>query len=495
MAARMNPHDEVAARLAAIVESSEDAIIGTTSDGVITSWNRAAEKMFGYTAAEAIGRHIALIIPEDLRKEEDDVLARVRRGKGVQRFETVRVAKNGQRLTVSLTVSPIRDAAGQVVGASKIARDITDRKRAAEALAHSETQAGAILEAVSEGIVIVDQRGTIVSVNRRTEAMFGYPREALLGQPLEMLLPERLRSRHSGHRASYFQDPRGRPMGQGLDLLARRSDGTEFPVEISLSYVETEKGLRGLAFVTDITQRPSMERATRQAERLAALGRLSAGIAHELNNPIGIISSRIEIMLLDAESQPLPTEVTEDLRVLHRNAQRVARIAQGLLSFARQSSGERAPVDLNHLVEETLLLTEKQLIESGITIERALAPDLPPVLGDSNALQQVVLNLLTNARDALEKGGKIAVGTSVVAGRPGGARLTVRDTGSGIPPEHLPRIFDPFFTTKSEGTGLGLSISYGIVRDHQGTVDVQSRPGQGTTFTLTFPIIAEDGHS
>jgi signal transduction histidine kinase len=117
------------------------------------------------------------------------------------------------------------------------------------------------------------------------------------------------------------------------------------------------------------------------------------------------------------------------------------------------------------------------------------------VLGDSNALQQVVLNLLTNARDALEKGGKIAVGTSVVAGRPGGARLTVRDTGSGIPPEHLPRIFDPFFTTKSEGTGLGLSISYGIVRDHQGTVDVQSRPGQGTTFTLTFPIIAEDGHS
>ncbi len=489
----MTPHDEIAARLAAFVESSDDAIIGKTLDGVITSWNPAAERMFGYTTAEAVGQPITLIIPEDLRREEEDVLARIRRGEGVEHFETVRVTRNARRLNISLTVSPIRNAAGQVVGASTIARDVTERKRAAEALLRSDTQARAILEAASEGIVIIDQSGVIVSVNRKTEEMFGYPREALLGQPLELLMPERLRSRHAGHRAAYFLDPHVRPMGRGLDLVARRRDGTEFPVEISLTYVQTENGLQGLAFVTDITQRQSLERVTRQAERLAALGRLSAGIAHELNNPIGIISSRIEIMLLDAESQPLPAEVTEDLRVLHRNAQRVARIAQGLLSFARQSSGERGPVDLNHLVEETLLLIEKQLITNGITIERALAPVLPPVLGDSNALQQVVLNLLTNARDALAGGGKIAVETSVIPGRPVEARLTVRDTGAGIPPELLPKIFDPFFTTKSEGTGLGLSISYGIVRDHQGTVDVQSQPGQGTTFILTFPTIAEGG--
>ncbi len=489
----MTPHDEIAARLAAFVESSDDAIIGKTLDGVITSWNPAAERMFGYTTAEAVGQPITLIIPEDLRREEEDVLARIRRGEGVEHFETVRVTRNARRLNISLTVSPIRNAAGQVVGASTIARDVTERKRAAEALLRSDTQARAILEAASEGIVIIDQSGVIVSVNRKTEEMFGYPREALLGQALELLMPERLRSRHAGHRAAYFLDPHVRPMGRGLDLVARRRDGTEFPVEISLTYVQTENGLQGLAFVTDITQRQSLERVTRQAERLAALGRLSAGIAHELNNPIGIISSRIEIMLLDAESQPLPAEVTEDLRVLHRNAQRVARIAQGLLSFARQSSGERGPVDLNHLVEETLLLIEKQLITNGITIERALAPVLPPVLGDSNALQQVVLNLLTNARDALAGGGKIAVETSVIPGRPVEARLTVRDTGAGIPPELLPKIFDPFFTTKSEGTGLGLSISYGIVRDHQGTVDVQSQPGQGTTFILTFPTIAEGG--
>jgi signal transduction histidine kinase len=225
-----------------------------------------------------------------------------------------------------------------------------------------------------------------------------------------------------------------------------------------------------------------------QEEKMLSLGRLAAGLAHELNNPIGVISSRIEIMLLDAEAQPVYGQLGEDLRVLHRHAQRVTRIAQGLLSFSRQSSGRRGPVDLNHLVEETLLLVERPIAKHGLKVTRRLAADLPPLWGDGNTLQQVVLNLLTNARDAIEGKGEITVETSRAAGEPDALRLVVRDTGPGIPPEALPRIFDPFFTTKAEGTGLGLSVSYGIVRDHQGTVDVESRPGEGTTFILTFPV-------
>ncbi len=487
----MSPYRENDAWLAAIIRSSDDAIISKTLEGIVTSWNPAAERIFGYREAEMIGQSITRIIPEERTSEEEQILERIRRGETVDHLETVRVTKGGRRIDISLTSSPIKDEQGRIIGASKIARDITEHMRAAAAVHRSEAQTDAIFEAASDAILIVDQSGVITSANRKTEEMFGYPREALMGQPLEMLLPERLRGRHIGHRAAYFQEPHVRPMGRGLDLVARRGDGSEFPVEISLSYMETEDGLRALAFVTDITRRQAMERAARQAERLSALGRLSAGIAHEVNNPIGIISSRIEIMLLDAEAQPLPGTVTEDLRVLHRHAQRVARIAHGLLSFARESSAAQEPVDLNHVVEETLLLMEKDLAKGGITIRRSLPSNLPPVHGDPSALQQVVMNLLTNAGDALGRGGEISLETCVVSGEKGRVRLTVRDTGPGISPDVLPRIFDPFYTTKPDGTGLGLSISYGIVSEHKGTIDVESLPGRGTTFILTFPMARE----
>ncbi len=487
----MSPYRENDAWLAAIIRSSDDAIISKTLEGIVTSWNPAAERIFGYREAEMIGQSITRIIPEERTSEEEQILERIRRGETVDHLETVRVTKGGRRIDISLTSSPIKDEQGRIIGASKIARDITEHMRAAAAVHRSEAQTDAIFEAASDAILIVDQSGVITSANRKTEEMFGYPREALMGQPLEMLLPERLRGRHIGHRAAYFQEPHVRPMGRGLDLVARRGDGSEFPVEISLSYMETEDGLRALAFVTDITRRQAMERAARQAERLSALGRLSAGIAHEVNNPIGIISSRIEIMLLDAEAQPLPGTVTEDLRVLHRHAQRVARIAHGLLSFARESSAAQEPVDLNHVVEETLLLMEKDLAKGGITIRRSLPSNLPPVHGDPSALQQVVMNLLTNAGDALGRGGEISLETCVVSGEKGRVRLTVRDTGPGISPDVLPRIFDPFYTTKPDGTGLGLSISYGIVSEHKGTIDVESLPGRGTTFILTFPTARE----
>jgi two-component system cell cycle sensor histidine kinase/response regulator CckA len=399
---------------------------------------------------------------------------------------------------------PGRDAPFGVLGAHTVSRrtftrdDVTflqsianviasaiDRARTDEAVRRHEEKMRAILEAAAEGVVIVNDTGRIEFVNTKTEAMFGYDRRELIGEPLETLLPERFRAAHVEHRAGYFAAPRARPMGLGLELAGRRKDGGEFPVEISLSFVRTEAVAVG--FITDVTTRRSLERAARQAEKLASLGTLAAGLAHEFNNPIGIISSRTELMLLEADSRGLPEDVREDLRVLHRHAQRVSRIAHGLLSFARQSTGQPTSVELNPLVEDTLLLIEQQLVKEAVVVRRHLAPALPPLWGDANAIQQVLMNLLTNARDALHGQGEITVETSAVSEPPGGVRLIVRDTGSGIAPDVLPRIFDPFYTTKSEGSGLGLAISYGIVRDHQGTIDVQSSPGQGTTFVLTFP--------
>jgi PAS domain S-box-containing protein len=507
---------------------------------------------------------------------------------------------------------------------------------------------------------MVDREGQIVRTNVRLEQMFGYERGELDGQALETLLPERLRAAHTRHRNGYFTEPRVRPMGLGLELMARRKDGREFPVEISLSYMEIDEELLALAFISDITLRKNVERrlqaefvvtrvfaepcraeelaprllqalcesldwdlgelwrvdgdvlrydagwhrpdpdttefdaasreitlprgtglagkaweaeralwmregllvgpcaatvtglglrsgcafpirvgrtligimvlVTRdarepdeallamltdigsrigqhldhrrvelelrqqrevlfQSEKLSALGRLVAGVAHEMNNPLGIISSRIELMLGEAEGQAFPAQLLEDLRVIHRNVLRVAGVAQALRSFARQSTGERRPVDLNAVVAETLLLVGKPMSTDNVRITTALDPVLPSLLGDANALQQVLLNLLTNAREALTAGGEISIQTGCDPARPGRLRLIVTDTGPGIPPAHLPHLFEPFYTTKPSGTGLGLAVSYGIVQNHLGTIDVHSVAGQGATFTLSFPVL------
>jgi PAS domain S-box-containing protein len=367
------------------------------------------------------------------------------------------------------------------------------------ALRMSEATAHAVLESASEGIILIGPAGRMALVNAAAERLFGYARSELLGQPLEMLLPERIRGTHVAHRTDYFAEPRVRPMGIGLDLSGRRKDGSEFPVEISLSHVESPDGGIAMAFITDISERKRVEEQLEhqrevlyQNEKLTALGTMAAGIAHEMNNPLGIITTRIEVMLLDAEQQTLPAQVLEDLQVLHRASQRVARIAASLRSFARHTPDERVPLDLNAVVEASLQLVRKPLEADNIKIVARLQPALAPILGDAATLHQVLMNLLTNAREAMPNGGQISIETAP-AERPGWIRLLVADTGAGIPAEDVSRIFDPFFTTKRTGTGLGLSVTYGIIQEHGGTVDVQSRPGAGTTFILSFPTTSPAG--
>jgi PAS domain S-box-containing protein len=344
-----------------------------------------------------------------------------------------------------------------------------------------------VIESLGEGLVTLDLAGQVTGWNRAMQERSGVPAHEAMGH--------RFLDRFPAYAREGLAEPLGRLLDGTIETLTLPSLIHETPhgqVVQNLTGTLLRQGgepAGAVLLIQDITERVALERSARQGEKLAALGTLAAGLAHELNNPIGIISSRIEIMLLDAEAEPLPTTVMEDLRVLHRHAQRVARIAQGLLSFARQSPGQRGPVDLNHLVEETLLFMGKQVGKGGIAVRRALTPGLPLVWGDENALQQVVVNLLTNARDALTHGGEITVRTRALPGESSAVSLIVSDSGPGIPADVLPRIFDPFFTTKPDGTGLGLSISYGIVREHQGTMDVQSTPGEGATFILTFPAV------
>ena len=351
--------------------------------------------------------------------------------------------------------------------------------------------ATAYFESAAWAMLSVDKDGIIRRANQKATEMFGYETKELVGQPLEILVPERLRERHRAHRGAYFGEPRTRPMGIGMNLVGARKDGSEFPVEVSLNFFHSAGGGVVNAVISETTERLKLERDARRNETLTALGAIAAGVAHELNNPLAVVSSRIELML--AAGAELSPQMREDLDVVHRNARRASRIAAELLNSARQRPSERRPIQLNQLVEETLLIFREQMRREGIAITTVFDNSLPPVIGDRTALGQVLINLLTNARDAMSGGGgSIRIETGAANGRPGFMQLSVSDTGRGIPADALARIFDVFYTTKSTGTGLGLWLCRRIMLEHQGRIDVQSEVGKGATFVMTLPAEADD---
>jgi PAS domain S-box-containing protein len=254
-----------AAYLAAIVESSHDAIISKNLAGIVTTWNRAAAAMFGYQAEEIVGRPVSVLFPSDRFDEEGLILERIFRGERIEHFETRRRHKDGRDVPVSLTISPIRDPTGTIIGASKIARDITERNRTAEeALRKSEERLRRVIEATPNALVTIRMTGQIEMVNAQAERMFGYSRDELLGQPVEMLVPERFRRHHPELRNFFFGDPRSRPMGAGRDLYGLKKDGSEFPVEIGLNPIETDEGTMVLSAIVDISTRKRLEERFRR---------------------------------------------------------------------------------------------------------------------------------------------------------------------------------------------------------------------------------------
>jgi PAS domain S-box-containing protein len=344
-------------------------------------------------------------------------------------------------------------------------------------------------EAASEGLIIADRGGFIVEVNRQVERLFGYSQEELVGQPIEVLLPTALRERHRKHVEDYFAAPRTRAMGIGLSLAGRRKDGSEFPIEIGLTYARaTSRGDLVVAAVTDISQRLALETEARRAETVISLGTFAAGIAHDLNNPLQVIRSRSELVL---ESPPSTTasELTEDLATIHRQAERASRIVEGFLELSRQREKAIAPLDINQLVENTLLLIGEQMRKAGINVRIELDRSLALVNGDATALERVLVNLLSNARDAMPQGGQVLIESRELLESPGWLHLLIADTGPGISPDALKRIFDLLYTTKPSGTGLGLWMSRRIIQEHNGRIEVQSELGRGTTFTIMLPAM------
>jgi PAS domain S-box-containing protein len=472
--------------VAAVLDTVGALVVVLDADGDIVRFNRACEATVGRTLADVRGRPFwDVFVDAEGREAARAVLEGARARPSPTYHESALVTTEGERRTIAWASTSVLDREESTSFIVATGIDISERKRAEDALRRSEATARAFLESAAEAVLITDPSGTMTVVNTQAERIFGYSRDELVGQSVELLIPERLRTPHVQHRARYMDNPGIVPIGSRLPLVGRRRDGTEFPVEVSLSFIETDDGLRVMAFVVDITERVAMQQRARQTDKLAALGTLAAGIAHEVNNPVGIISTRAELML----REPGVTEQqTADLQVVLRQARRVGKIVTGLLSFARQSPGTREPVDVNAIIDDTVGLVEDPMRKSRVALRLELDRNLPRILGDPTTVQQVILNLLTNAREAMTDGGEVRIETALGGEAADHVRVTVSDTGPGMPPDVVAKIFEPFYTTKTHGTGLGLAVSYGIVRDHGGTIDVESKPGEGTRFVLTFPV-------
>jgi len=501
-----------AARLASIIQSSHDAVIGESLDHVITSWNPGAERLYGYPAAEMIGRHIEMLILPENRAAEREIQARIARGDQVEQFQSERVRKDGATVKVSMTLSPIADRTGTIVGVSTVSRDITGQQRA-------DAQFRGLLEAAPDAVVCVDAGGRIVLVNAQTERLFGYGREELTGQLVEILVPDAIRAGHPVHRAGYMADPRPRQMGEGIELAGRRRDGSTFPAEISLSAIDTGESILVMAAVRDVrerlelqaererlktqAERDRLERQLHQSQRLESLGQLAGGVAHDFNNLLAVISNYAAFVAEEIDTKTPQQEwqaVREDIWQIQQAAERAGGLTHQLLAFARRDVIQPRALDLNRVIEGVEQLLVRTLGEH-VELSTLLAAGLQPVLADPGQIEQVLVNLAVNARDAMPGGGKLIVTTASTSidedhaatrvGLSAGpyVSLKVSDTGTGMPQEVIDRAFEPFFTTKAkgEGTGLGLATVYGIVSQVGGYVQIYSEPGLGTTFTILLP--------
>jgi len=618
---------QVERMLAAIVASADAAIIGKTLDGIVTSWNPGAERLFGYKAAEMIGKPIETIASPTRPGEMARILARIGRGERIEHLETERRTKDGRIVQILLTVSPIQDDKGRVVGASKIAHDMTaqrrteavlkatsqrleelgyalgrapamtrtlegkilfwgkgleslygwsareavgrishellatrfpaplveieaellstgewqgelvhahrnghqvavvsrwtlhrrdedgspmivevntdvsDAKRALAMLEEREARLRSILENAPDAIITIDERGIVRSFSASAEALFGYAAGEVIGQNVKMLMPSPYREMHDGYIARYLATGEKRIIGIGRQVEAQRKDGSTFPMQLAVGEAILGDTRLFSGFISDLTARVKMEQELRHSQKMEAVGQLTGGVAHDFNNLLTVVSGNLEMLerrLEDRESRELLKEAQEA-------CQMGGDLASRLLAFGRRQPLQPKPTDLNALVDSILVMLRRSLGEA-IEIESRLASELPMVTVDAGQVENALLNLAINARDAMAEGGRLVIETDVSAlgdedlapypdVRPGPyVTLVVRDTGTGMTPEVRERAFEPFYTTKGPGlgSGLGLSMVYGFVKQSGGHVQLDSELGHGTTVRLHLPALGED---
>ncbi|MHB9111751.1 MAG: PAS domain S-box protein [Thermoleophilia bacterium] len=485
---------ESEARFRSLFDNSPLMLFVLDPDGTVVTVNPAGVSQLGYSAEELIGQSVLKVFhPEDRKTVLTQVERLLKSGSVTGTWTIKKVRKDGKEIWVNEVARKIEWPDGRPV-ILILCENITERKQAEIALQESETKLRAIFEQSHDGIG-VSRAGMHVMVNPAYVNLFGYEDESELfgNSVLNLIAPgERdkvaanVRRRTAGVEAPRFYETRG-----------LRKDGTEFDMDVSVSTYEIDSEIYTLVILRDISEQKILEASLLQAQKMESVGRLAGGVAHDFNNFLTAVEGYIDLTLLDLS---IGGHERENLLEARHSAERAANLTRQLLLFSRREPLELRPVNLNTIVVDLLKMLER-LIGEQYSVVSSFDDDLPAVKADAGQIEQVLMNLMVNARDAMADGGEILIGTEKVqvaeeyvsshAGAHTGefARLFVRDTGSGVDPDTLSHIFEPFFSTKEAGvgTGLGLSVVYGIITQHGGWIDVESKRGRGTTFSIFLP--------
>jgi two-component system, cell cycle sensor histidine kinase and response regulator CckA len=480
--------------LATIVDSSEDAILGATLEGLIVSWNPGAERLYGYTAAEMIGQPVNRIVPSEHPDEVSDILARLRRGGHFSHYETVRLAKNGHYIDVAVTISPIIDASGVVIGKSSVARDITERKRAELEQRDTSDRLRALLSSAPIALWAVDSAGIITVSEGMLLRQLGVKPGELVGRSVFDLYRDSPEIVEFARKALA-----GERINTTMNIAGAILDTWYSPL---LNVNGRPGGTIGVAL--DVTERHRLEGQFRQAQRMEAVGQLAGGIAHDFNNLLTAILGFAEMTLTQLPDGQMRDDVQQILNAGHS----AASLTRQLLAFSRKQILAPQILDMNALLGgmRTLL---RRVIGEDIALVTTLSDEVSQINADRGQIEQVIMNLAVNARDAIAANGTLRLVTENVEVNDGFAaahrgaltgphvRVTVSDTGSGMGPDVLAHLFEPFYTTKpaGKGTGLGLATVYGIVKQSGGYIWVESTPGEGTSFMIHFPRVSPEAET